>query len=65
VRFRFGRPDPLQLANQGDLVIEAWKAHHTGDLEARRLLQGAHFFSRKTKGLDLADDLVHEIRILK
>jgi hypothetical protein len=61
----FSRPDPGKFPNQVDLEIEAWKAHDPGDLEARRLCQGANLFPRKTKGLDLADDVVHAAGILK
>ena len=65
LRLRFGRPDPGKLPAQVDFEIEARETHHTGDLEVRRLLQGANLFPGKTTGFDLADNVVHEVRLLK
>jgi hypothetical protein len=65
LRLCFGRSDPLKLPGQVDFEIEAWEAHHACDLEGRWLGQGLNLFPRKTKGLNLADDAIHEARFLK
>jgi hypothetical protein len=59
------RPDPGKLPGQVDFELKAREAHHTGDVKAQRLAQRANLIPRETKGLDFADNLVHDARMLK